>query len=61
MITIFDTLTFMFIHYFGVRKLEAFFATLIGIMAVAFSINFFFSDPDWLEIAEGTLIPSLSI
>jgi len=47
MITIFDTLTFMFIHYFGVRKLEAFFAGLIGIMAVAFSINFFFSSPDW--------------
>jgi natural resistance-associated macrophage protein len=34
LITMADTFTFLFIHVFGVRKLEFFFAFLIGIMAV---------------------------
>jgi natural resistance-associated macrophage protein len=33
LITAADTFTFLLIHYFGVRKLEAFFALLISIMA----------------------------
>ena len=41
LITICDSLLFLFIHYFGVRKLEAFFIFLIATMAVCFSINFF--------------------
>jgi len=49
----------MFLHYFGVKKLEAFFAFLIGMMAATFAVNFFLSDPNWEEIAVGTLIPEI--
>jgi natural resistance-associated macrophage protein 2 len=40
-ITILDTFTFLFIHACGVRKLEAFFAVLVGTMAVCFWANMF--------------------
>jgi len=53
LITIVDTFTFMFIHYFGIRKLEAFFAVLIGIMAICFTFNFFRADPNWSDIIYG--------
>ena len=36
-----DTFTFLFIHVFGVQKLEAFFAFLVTIMAVCFYTNMF--------------------
>lgn len=35
-----DTFTFLALHYFGIRKLEAFFATLIAIMCACFFVNF---------------------
>ena len=47
LITIFDSFLFLFIHYFGVRKLEGFFAFLIAIMAVCFCLNMFKADPDY--------------
>lgn len=47
LITGFDTFTFLVIHYFGVRKLEAFFAALIFTMMVCFFINFAVSTPQW--------------
>lgn len=40
-ITILDTFTFLFIHACGVRKLEAFFAVLVGTMAICFWANMF--------------------
>lgn len=49
-ITILDSLVFLFIHYFGIRKLEAFFAFLIGTMAVCFFINFFMVKPDLIYV-----------
>ena len=45
-ITIFDSFLFLFIHYYGVRKLEFFFAVLILIMAICFGINMFAAEPD---------------
>lgn len=60
LITVCDTLTFMFLHYFGVKKLEAFFAFLIGMMAATFAVNFFLSDPNWGEMAVGTVVPIIS-
>ena len=51
MITILDSFLFLFIHYFGVRKLEFFFLALIAIMAVAFCSNMFVSNPDYGSIA----------
>jgi len=49
----------MFLHYFGVKKLEAFFAFLIGMMAATFAVNFFVSGPNWEEIAVGTVVPTI--
>ena len=46
-ITIFDSLLFLFIHYYGVRKLESFFLFLLIVMAVCFGINMFTSEPDY--------------
>ncbi|CAI5746329.1 unnamed protein product [Peronospora destructor] len=39
LITGFDTLTFLLLHRYGIRKLEAFFVTLIGVMLVCFCAN----------------------
>jgi NRAMP (natural resistance-associated macrophage protein)-like metal ion transporter len=57
-ITIFDSLLFLFIHYYGVRKLEGFFLFLILVMAFCFGVNMFGSKPDYGEMLRGTLIPS---
>jgi natural resistance-associated macrophage protein len=59
-ITIFDSFLFLFIHYFGVRKLEGFFAFLIGIMALAFITNMIGSSPDYGAMIYGTVVPTLS-
>ena len=59
MITILDSFLFLFIHYFGVRKLEFFFLALISIMAVSFCSNMLVSNPDYGSIAYGTIIPSV--
>ena len=57
LITILDSFLFLFIHYYGVRKLEIFFAFLIIVMTLCFCINMFAAKPDYGEIALGTLIP----
>lgn len=58
-ITIVDSLVFLFIHYFGVRKLEAFFGFLILVMAICFSINFFAVKPDFGLVLRGTFVPTI--
>ena len=55
LITAADTFTFLFLHAFGVRKLEAFFAALITCMCVCFFIDFGYSVPDGGAIARGFL------
>ena len=59
LITIVDSFIFLFIHYFGVRKLEGFFAFLISVMAVTFCINFFTSKPHYDEMMVGMIFPSV--
>jgi NRAMP (natural resistance-associated macrophage protein)-like metal ion transporter len=59
LITIVDSLLFLFIHYFGVRMLEAFFAVLILTMASCFSINFIAVGPDMSEVLYGTIVPTI--
>ncbi|KAL4117488.1 hypothetical protein PRIC2_011479 [Phytophthora ramorum] len=39
LITGFDTFTFLLLHRYGIRKLEAFFVVLIGVMLVCFCAN----------------------
>ena len=45
LITAADTFTFLFLHAFGVRKLEAFFAALITCMCVCFFVDFGLAPP----------------
>jgi len=47
LITILDSFLFLFIHYFGVRKLEYFFLFLIVTMSVSFFMNMFEAKPDY--------------
>ena len=56
-VTIFDSFLFLFIHYYGVRKLEAFFVFLITVMAVCFILNMFVAEPDYGQMALGLIIP----
>ncbi len=69
LITGLDTFTFLIIHHFGVRKLEAFFAALIFTMMVCFFVNFGSTDPQWFGgpwdsdgggILLGTLVPTVN-
>jgi natural resistance-associated macrophage protein len=59
LITILDSLLFLFIHYFGIRKLEAFFAFLISIMGTCFFANLFSAKPDVGELVYGTVVPTI--
>ena len=58
-ITILDSLLFLFIHYFGVRKLEFFFAFLILVMAVCFILNMTVAQPDYEQMLYGTVVPTI--
>lgn len=57
LITIFDSFIFLFIHYFGVRKLEAFFVVLVFIMGVTFWINMIGAKPNVGELLKGSIVP----
>lgn len=57
--TIFDSLLFLYLHYFGVRVLELFFAFLLTVMAITFWTNMVASKPDITEILYGTFVPSI--
>jgi natural resistance-associated macrophage protein len=58
-ITVLDSLLFLFIHYGGVRRLEYFFAILIATMAISFSLNLFVARPDISKMVRGVVIPSI--
>lgn len=59
LITILDSFIFLFIHYFGVRKLEFFFAFLIFVMASTFMINMVEAKPDYSQVAFGMFVPTV--
>lgn len=58
-LTVLDSFLFLFIHYFGIRALETFFAVLIAVMAVTFWVNMIRSDPDYKQLVFGTLVPTI--
>lgn len=58
-ITGFDTLLFLIIQHFGIRKMEAFIITLIATIGVCFGIELFLAKPEIGEIAAG-IIPSIN-
>lgn len=57
LITILDTFTFLFIDNYGLRKLEAFFVLLIGIMTVTFGYEYGASQPDTVGVLKGLFFP----
>ncbi|OIW09669.1 hypothetical protein TanjilG_11056 [Lupinus angustifolius] len=59
-ITALDCFVFLFLENYGVRKLEAFFAVLIGIMTLAFAWMFGEAKPSGKELLIGILVPKLS-
>jgi manganese transport protein len=58
-ITGFDTMLFLVIQQFGIRKMEAFILMLVSTIGVCFGIELFLAKPNVAEIATG-LIPQLS-
>ena len=52
-ITVFDTFLLFYLQKLGMRKMEAFIVTLIGIIGVSFLVELFFAKPDLKGIALG--------
>ncbi|XP_010059862.2 metal transporter Nramp2 [Eucalyptus grandis] len=59
LITASDCFMFLFLENYGVRKLEALFAMLIGTMAMSFAWMFGDTKPNGKELLAGLLIPRL--
>ena len=57
LITAMDTFTFMLIHWYGVRKLEFLFVSLVGIMAICFGIELFIALPPAGPVFKGWALP----
>uniref|UniRef100_F6VMS4 Solute carrier family 11 member 2 n=1 Tax=Ciona intestinalis TaxID=7719 RepID=F6VMS4_CIOIN len=57
LITASDAFAFLLLDKYGLRKLEAFFAILIAIMAVTFGYEYIAVAPDQGEVVFGTLVP----
>jgi manganese transport protein len=57
-VTLFDTFLLLAIQRLGIRKMEAFILSLIGVIAGGFIVNLFLAKPDWGAAAVG-LAPSL--
>ena len=57
LVTILDTFTFLFLDKYGLRKLEAFFGSLILIMALSFGFEFFKVGPEFGSIGIGLVFP----
>ncbi|RLO01957.1 hypothetical protein DYB28_006129 [Aphanomyces astaci] len=58
LITAVDTFTFLLLHHFGVRKLEAFFMALVAVMLVCFCTNAIQGSPDATQVLQG-FVPSI--
>lgn len=59
LITATDTFVFMFLQQYGIRKIEAFFMTLIAVMICSFWVEMFMSHPDVKQIFEGIVFPEI--
>ena len=58
LITAFDTLLLLFLSHYGIRKLEAVVASLVGTIGLALLVEIFLARPDWPDIASG-FVPSI--
>lgn len=57
LVTLLDTFVFLLLESYGIRKLEALFSVLIGVMALSFGIEFFASEPVALDVLSGVAVP----
>ncbi|XP_067125442.1 natural resistance-associated macrophage protein 2 isoform X1 [Centruroides vittatus] len=57
LITIADTFTFLLLDKYGLRKLEAFFAFLIMVMAITFGFEYVNVAPDQGRVVKGLFVP----
>uniref|UniRef100_A0A7S1VBS6 Natural resistance-associated macrophage protein n=1 Tax=Sexangularia sp. CB-2014 TaxID=1486929 RepID=A0A7S1VBS6_9EUKA len=55
--TAIDTFAFLFLENYGIRKLEAFFCSLIAVMAITFGVEYVISSPSQAEVLKGTFVP----
>lgn len=60
LITIADTFTFLLLDKYGLRKLEAFFAFLIAVMAITFGYEYIVASPSQSSVVEGLFLPYCS-
>jgi manganese transport protein len=58
MITICDTFILLYVQKLGIRKMEAFIISLVGIIGLSFLVELIFAKPDLGEVVKG-FIPSL--
>ncbi len=58
LLTFSDTLILLFLMNKGMRKMEAFILTLVGVIGLAFFVEMFFAHPDLTEMAKG-FVPSI--
>jgi NRAMP (natural resistance-associated macrophage protein)-like metal ion transporter len=59
-VTFLDTFTFLLLERYGIGKLEALFAVLVGTMSVSFGYVFFAGNPEWQKIGFGVFVPTVS-
>ncbi|KAF7722062.1 hypothetical protein EC973_003744 [Apophysomyces ossiformis] len=59
LITATDTFLFMWLQQYGVRKIEVFFMSLIGVMIACFWIEMVSSHPSLSQILEGIIVPEI--
>jgi len=58
-ITIFDSILFLYVHYYGIRKLELLFVSLVVVMGLTFCSNMVIAEPDVNLMVEGLIIPEV--
>jgi manganese transport protein len=58
LLTVADTFLFLFLQRLGIRKMEAFIISLVGIIGFSFLTEMFLAKPDLGEVAKG-FIPSI--
>ncbi|CAK9297227.1 unnamed protein product [Gordionus sp. m RMFG-2023] len=58
LLTIVDTLTFLCLDRYGLRKLELLFGTLIGVMAISFGYHYVIIKPNQAKLITGLFTPS---
>jgi len=60
LITVFDTVIFLVVQQFGIRKMEAIIIGFVATIGVCFGIEVFLAQPEWGSIAKG-FIPHLNV